>query len=207
MEWEIDPDLKTIQIMADVAHQRTKSDPADVTNWLTLGRCLIHLGRFTQAATCLREAIELFPQSEQLEIDLAQVLLFQNSMEEALMHVKNALSITPADPGARRLYFDLVASQQSTENAALDNSDGNAFSPEIPRLIEMQARSLEPVEVLKLCDLYLAANPAHTNAKYLKAVALAALGKCVVLSILVVLLRYRNFPPRVTKMIRHSVMP
>lgn len=177
MRWVAELEFKKMRVALQLALKGVASSPDRLGNWLILGRTLFALGEFQEAATHLREAVSILPSSAELRLLLATTLIAQDLFEEALPHAEAALAITPEDVGARRLVVELIASLQHGDRARLDMDGVAEASPTRSDLIEMQGMSLGPMSTLELCDAQLAKNAAHTNAKYLKAIALAVLGR------------------------------
>src|SRR5262249_7955097 len=159
------------RVALQLAREGVASSPDRLGNWLILGRTLFALGEFEEAATCLRDAVAILPLSAELRLLLATTLMAQDLFEEALPHAEAALVIAPRDVGTRRLVFELVASLKHGDGGRLDMGSLAEVLPTRSDLMEMQGTSLGPVSTLELCDAQLEENAAHTNAKYLKAIA------------------------------------
>jgi uncharacterized protein (TIGR02466 family) len=177
MQWVTELEFKKIKVAVELARKGVALSPDHPGNWLILGRALVALGKFQDAAAHLREAVAILPASAELRLLLVQTLMAQDLLEEALPHAETALVIAPDDALARYLTLELIASSKNGDGARLDMDAVAALSSISPRLMEIQANSLGPVGTLELCDAQLAENPAHTNSKYLKAIALAVLGR------------------------------
>jgi len=176
MEWVEGLDGRKMQAVAGLARRGTASNPGIVGHWLTLGRALIDLGEFRDAAACVREAIAVLPQSAELRLVLVEALLMQDLFEEALPHAETAVVIAPGHAHAMRLYCYLLDVLKCWDKAVLDRDAIFASSGSNSGVMAMHAKSLGAAGALELWDSQLAANPAHTDAKYLKAIALAAVG-------------------------------
>ena len=116
-----------------------------------------------------------FPASLELRLLLVETLMAQDLFEEALPHAETALVIAPDN--ARAKYLSLYTALHGDGSAKLDMEAVAALSSESPRLMQVRANSLGSLNTLNLCDELLLENPAHTNAKYLKAIALAVLDR------------------------------
>jgi tetratricopeptide (TPR) repeat protein len=162
---------------AALARQAIAANPDSVGNWLSLARVLLAAGEVEEAAARLREAIGILPSSAELHLLLADALHERDLYEEALSHAKAALAIAPADVRARHRCVDLLVALRRWDEVALDSTAAAEFLPTVPNLLARRTKLLGPAGAIELCDALLAANPAHTNAKYLKAVILAKLGR------------------------------
>jgi len=177
MRWLSDFEARKARVAVELARKAIADTPDRPGAWLALGRALISLGEFQDAAARLREAIATLPPSDELLILLVHALFAQDLFEEAVPHAEAALAMDPSDARARRLYFDVLTSSKCWDRTGLDAADVAAFSPFNTRLMEMRTKSLGPLSTVEMCDALLAANPAHTNARYLKALNLAKLGR------------------------------
>jgi tetratricopeptide (TPR) repeat protein len=177
MQWVTDPPFQKMQAAAELARKAIAANPDGVGNWLSLARVLLATGEVQEAAARLREAIRTLPPSAELHLLLVNALHEQDLYEEALFHAETALSIAPSNVGAKRRYLDLLVALQRWDEGVLDSTAAAEFLPTVPNLMAKQAKLLGPERAIELCDAQLATNPAHTNAKYLKAIVLAKLGR------------------------------
>ncbi len=146
--------------------------PGEPENWLVLGNALTVLGELEEAAAVLREAVRTLPFVPEFRLLLAMPLTALDLHDEALSHVEAVLEAAPDHAKARFLRLEILANLRRWDevDAASDPSTD-------PRLMQQYARSLTAEDALALYDRQLAVNPAHTNAIYLKAVALAGQGR------------------------------
>jgi uncharacterized protein (TIGR02466 family) len=103
--------------------------------------------------------------------------LSQDLFEEALPQAEAAVTLSPDNPDAKRLYAELLASLKQWDKVAVAEDARTDTLRSNPRLMVMRAKSLGPEGSLEMCTQQLSENPAHTNAKFLKALALAALDR------------------------------
>ncbi len=176
MLWEAEVDLGKMSLAVELARGATRARPAAIGNWAVLGRSLICLGRWDEAAECLRRAVSVLPPSVELEIVLAEALLGLDLFEEALPHAENAIGLAPANSVAKRVHLAVLAALRRPPMAYLDPDALAVAASSNPVLMEMRVQALGPEEGLNFCNRQLAADPSHTNAKYLKAITLATLG-------------------------------
>ncbi len=71
-------------------------DPNDPLNWVGLGRCLVRLGRATEAVHALRRAIELDPGDVLAHRDLGHFLLDTGHSNEAAEIFARAIALAEA---------------------------------------------------------------------------------------------------------------
>ncbi len=175
MQWLPEFGGAKARVAAALARKAIDDMPDNEGRWLVLGRALILLGEFRDAASHLRDAIAILPRSEELRLLLVDVLVAQGLLEEALPHAKAALAIAPNNPRAKRFCLELLVSLERRDGIDLASEAAAALLSSNSRLLQVQAKSLGPMGTLDLCDSVLAENSAHTYAKYLKALALGAL--------------------------------
>lgn len=177
MQWVADRPFPKMQAAAELARKAIAANPNRGENWLSLARILLAAGEIEEATARLREAIGLLPPTAELHLLLVNALHEQDLYEEALVHAEVALAIAPGNAGAKRRYLDLLVTLQRWDEVALDSAATAEFLPSIPNLMAKQTKLLGPARAIELCDAQLATNPAHTNAKYLKAIMLAKLDR------------------------------
>jgi cytochrome c-type biogenesis protein CcmH len=86
--------------------ERLEREPDNVEGWVLLGRSYSAMGRFPEASTALRRAVELQADDPSLLADYADVLAMANgqSLEgEAMRAIEKALAIDPDHPKALAL--------------------------------------------------------------------------------------------------------
>ncbi len=174
MHWEARVGFEHSQAAVEMARRGVQSDPSKPGNWAILSCALRHLGDFEGATDCLREAVITTPKSVDLRLRLVEVLIALDRCEEALPHAEAALELAPGDPTAMTLFLDLLL--MSRLNDRLDMKAVAAFAGRNPHLMGVHVRSLEPAAKVQWCEAVLAENPGHAYARYLKAMALVALG-------------------------------
>lgn len=175
MHWETRVGFAHSQAAADLARSGIRSDPFRPGNWLILSSALRHLGDFEGATGCLREAVAAVPESLELRLQLAAALITLDSWEEALPHAEAALELAPGDPKAMVLFLDLLIEMR--RNDRLDREAVAALAGKNTNLMGAHVRSLDPAARIQWCEGLLAENPGHAYARYLKAIALVALGR------------------------------
>jgi tetratricopeptide (TPR) repeat protein len=176
MEWIYDFGPKKARVVAELARRRL-ADARDMpTSWLALAGILTKTGEFEEATVCLREAVERLPDSAKLQCALAWALMRQDKFEEARAQSDAALALAPDDPETRMSHFGLLARTRSWDAAG---KSLDAMSGSLPAFgaIMTQAQRLDLPSLLAFCEARLAENPAWTDAKFFKALALAKLGR------------------------------
>lgn len=175
MRWEARVGFEHSQAVVEMARRGLRSDPSRPGNWLILSRALYHLGDLEGAAGCLREAVVAAPNSVELHLQLVKALIALESWGEALPHAEAALELAPGDPKAMILFLDLLDIMHLDDR--LDNEAVAALAGKNSNLMGMHLRSLDPAARIRWCEALLAENPGHAYARYLKAIALVALGR------------------------------
>jgi Putative 2OG-Fe(II) oxygenase len=172
MQWETELSPTGLQAAVELARRAVESHPGRSGNWMVLSHALAKLGKSSEAIVCLREALVMLPQASELHARLAELLLAEDQWEAALPHVETALACSPSDLYARRIHLDLLAML-----SAQNSPDFDSISADSVHLLRLQARRRSPAGVVELCNDLLAENPGHTDAIYIKALALARLGR------------------------------
>jgi uncharacterized protein (TIGR02466 family) len=176
MEWVHDFGPKKVRVAAELARRRAADAPDLPASWLALADILMKMGEFEEATACLRDAVERLPDSAKLQCTLAWALMRQDEFEEARAQSDMALALAPDDPEIRRSHFELLARTGSWDAAG---KSLDAMSGSLPAFgaIITQAQRLDPASLLAFCEARLSENPAWTDAKFFKALALAKLGR------------------------------
>jgi uncharacterized protein (TIGR02466 family) len=162
--------------IATLAREQVRVAPQRISSWLTLSDILRRLGVIDETIATLREAIAVLPAAVDLRLALAGDLRRQNLFEEAIAEIDKALSLEPEDERARLQKLDLLLLAR-TKPSHFEGADLATHALSNPRVMDRLTARAAPDEVLKLCEDWLARDPAHTYAKYLRAVALARLGR------------------------------
>src|SRR5579862_7800251 len=137
-------DCRKMQAVAELARRGTATRPDIVGHWLTLGRALIDLGEFRDAAARMREAIALLLPSAELRLVLIEALLTQDLFEEALPHAEVALQIAPGHAHAMRIYCYLLDILKCWDKAVLDNDAMAALARSNASGMPLPVRPLGP---------------------------------------------------------------
>lgn len=116
-------DLAVTQIegMIDRLAQRLKSVPDDGEGWAMLGRSYAVLGKFGEALSAYRRAVELRPQDAQILADLADALGSANGKSldgEPETLINKALSMDPGNAKALSLSGTLAFNRNDPATAA-----------------------------------------------------------------------------------------
>lgn len=117
-----------IQRMVSALAERLKAEPGNAEGWLMLGRSYTALGRYRDAATAFRKAVDLLPGNASLLADLADVLamaqgrrlageparLIQQALDADPRHVKalalaGSVAFETKDYSAARGYWERLA--------------------------------------------------------------------------------------------------
>jgi hypothetical protein len=160
-----------------MARKATAQNPDIAESWLIRSRTLLEVGEAREAQDCLREAIARMPGRAVLHAALARILESDDCFEEALAQARQALALSPDSTNAKSVYFELLVITRDWDEAGKIIDDVAALSPLNIRLMEAWGRLRGLEALLSLCDARLAENPAHTDAHYFKALALAKLGR------------------------------
>jgi uncharacterized protein (TIGR02466 family) len=174
MQWESELSFEQLHGAVELARHGARLDPNTPGNWLVLSHALAKLGKFEEATGCLRDAVALLPRAFEVRIRLVEILFDQDSFDEALLHVEQALALAPDEARAKRFHLDLLALMGAHQN--LDIAKLSAFLTDSAHLLNVAAKSLGSAGTLELCESILAERPGHTCATYLKALSLAQLG-------------------------------
>jgi uncharacterized protein (TIGR02466 family) len=177
MQWVSDVGLEKVRAVADVTRAAVRANPGNLNLRLALGRVLLGLGEYDEANATLSEAVTATPGSAELRLALAHVAMAQDRFEDALVQIDAAQGSAPEDAQVRQLYFIAKIAAGTLDPAALESDEAKALLSSTPALMLKVARRLGPAGALQICDDQLRRDPAHTNAKYLKALALAELGR------------------------------
>jgi tetratricopeptide (TPR) repeat protein len=183
----LDRNPRLSRAAAEMTRKSTAQNPHIEDTWLIRSRVLLDMGETREAQDCLREAIARLPGRMALHVALARALQSDDRFEEALAETREALRLVPEDKDAKILCFELLVLTKNRDEAESIADDIAALSPANVRLMELWERLRSPQDLLALCNVQLAENPAHTDAHYYKALALAKLGRaaeaCEVISL------------------------
>ena len=175
MQWQPTLSFEQLQAAAELARHGTLANPAQAGNWLTLTHVLVKLSQFEEAIARAQEALGIFPESLDVRLRLAEILLAYDRLNEAMLHAEIALRIAPSDPRAIRLHLNLLT--LVIAGSTPDRDLVASYAASNPRLLALHVKSLDATGTLALCDALLAEKPGHTHATYVKAITLTRLGR------------------------------
>jgi len=155
--------------------------PDDIESRISLGRLLMSLGRFDEAAPALREAYELSPR----DLRLASMLLaaFQGSEDRAGAEsgLRELLERDPDFLDARLALANLLAEQERHHDSVEvleGGASGQRDSVDFLRLLALELYRVGAWEKsLATSERWLEVAPNETPAVYLKGLTLSALGR------------------------------
>jgi tetratricopeptide (TPR) repeat protein len=177
MQWEPEFYLDRYQTLLELAHRAIAEFPDQPESWKALAKLQLMQGDSRAATTFLHGAIARLPRSVELRVVLARSLLAEDAFDDALSKAHDALALDPEDPSAKILHFELLVRTGDWATAERLVADIAALSPHNEWLMSYYAHSLDPEELLSLCDAWLIERPAHTDALYFKALTLAKLNR------------------------------
>ena len=177
MQWVGDIGAEKMRAAAGLTRAATRAHPENLNAWLSLGRMLLDLGDYEEAVAALRDAAAAIPDAIDLRLALIRALMVQDRFEDALAQIEAAQALAPDDARLRQLYFSAATAAEVLDSALLESDEAKAALSATPALMFNLAQRLGPEGALRMCDAQLLREPAHTNAKYLKALALAELGR------------------------------
>lgn len=105
------------------------------------GLMLLQLGRAGEAEAPLRKAVEIAPSHAALQMNLAQWLMHENRLDEALQVVERVVANEPQQWWAWERLGDLKARMQRFEEASFHFGQAGNLKPNDPSLLFKQARA------------------------------------------------------------------
>ncbi len=118
-------------------------DPEDPGAWARLGEALLLERSFRAAEEPLRRAVELDPTNAETRIALASALWENNQPDDALLHVREATALRPADPAPHRLLGGILLWRGEYMDAAESLERSMSLTePDAEQLLEL-ARAWE----------------------------------------------------------------
>lgn len=135
--------------------------PTFAKAWYNLASALVPLGQWAEVAACFEKAIALAPDNDVAHFNLAVALRKQERIDEAMMHCRRALAITPHFIEATVYLYQLA-------RHGCDWRLADQLTPELDRLSDKQIKKgLKPSESPML-SLRRRADP-ETNLKIARA--------------------------------------
>jgi tetratricopeptide (TPR) repeat protein len=125
-------------------------DRADEVTWFGLGQTLLALGRATEAADALREAVQLRPAYSAAHRDLGRALLEAGRSEEALAVLEHAAQVAEETRDlqtGREIAVLLRRIGRATSPTAAPTAADEIRAPEVER--PASARSLEARQLVR----------------------------------------------------------
>ena len=90
-------------------------DPTNARSAYEAGEIYRQLGQFSKALGLFEEALKNYPNFEEAHVGLARVMLYQKKPDQAIAHLRKAVSLDPEDDVA---YFQLARAYGQLGNAA-----------------------------------------------------------------------------------------
>jgi predicted Zn-dependent protease len=140
-ETEIAPALTAIDAL--IADQ-----PRDPYLWELKGQVLFDAGRAKEAEPAHRRSVELAPEAPLLRINLAQALIAEGGaphLNEAVLHIRHALSVEPDSPLAWRLLSEAYDAEGNQGMARLAAAEQNFY---LGQLLEARTFAYNARELL-----------------------------------------------------------
>jgi len=101
--WYDDPD-ESKKLAASAAQKAAELNERNVAAWFTLGRMDIDAGRYDDAISKGRKAVELAPNSGESHGYLGTYLMYNGDCEEAITELELAIRLSPRDPRNAMFY-------------------------------------------------------------------------------------------------------
>jgi len=177
MRWVSEFDPAKTRLAAELARRTTETYPDRVGAWQTLVEAECGLGNFPAAVAALEQAIACIPASAELHLLLAKTLIRTDAFEAARAPLNHALALAPDRADVRALHAEFLAKIGLWDAAASSFDAATGDAPSQSRIVAANARRLEPEALVAYCEAQLVRNPAYTDARYFRALALARLGR------------------------------
>ena len=181
MRWQADFDFNKLQIFAKLAREGMVRSPNKCQQRINLARLLIQLGAYSEAEAGLYQARDRFPDSPEIPYLIAVTLKKRGCFHEAAIMLDTVIEKFSENSEEVDFYLKVLSRLNRLDNVKLFQGSSS------PHLFHRDIKSLEPQAALAFCDKHLAVNPRHIEARYFKAVILAALGEneaaCAVISV------------------------
>ena len=131
-----------------------------------LGEALFAAKRYEEAATALRQAAELDPESVRIQFNLANVLEILGLLEEAEVHFERVIALDPDDVGGRINYAVHLENQGRLDEALVQASAASRVAPSLAEALVLQAQIHDKLghhdQVIALIDSLMAMNPENS---------------------------------------------
>jgi tetratricopeptide (TPR) repeat protein len=105
-----------------------------------VGRCLIELGKGSEALASLDHALFLNPNSSEAHLRMAQLFIAANAPEKAQAHIDYAAALRPDDPEMLEVRSDLLAAEGRGDLAERDLLRASQLSKNADRAAERLAQ-------------------------------------------------------------------
>jgi tetratricopeptide (TPR) repeat protein len=105
-----------------------------------VGRCLIELGKGSDALASLEHALFLNPNSSEAHLRMAQLFIAANAPEKARAHIDYAAALRPDDPEMLEVRSDLFAAEDRPDLAERDLLRASQLSKNADRATERLAQ-------------------------------------------------------------------
>lgn len=181
MIWLEDSSIGVLPAVVELARRAAEREPENAPAWQRLGETQLLAGASTKAITSFSRALGLMPDSGELQLQLAGIYGRAGDFESAIQLVERYLLGRPENTAARIKRFELLVNAEKWEAARLQAKEVESLDPANVALVSLAAKQASEDnrwhELLRTCDIALAAFPAHTSARYYRAIALASLGR------------------------------
>lgn len=158
-----------------LAYRALEHRPGDTAAIVNLAQQLIASGAEEEALRLLRPAVAAQPRAAPLHLALAKALNADGDPDAAVAQADAALKIDPAHREAQAIRVHLLATLGRTKPLA--GQDLTSLAAESSSVLAFVTRTTEPEQALALCDRVLADKPTLGDVQYLRALALARLGR------------------------------
>ncbi|MFL6436669.1 MAG: tetratricopeptide repeat protein [Terriglobales bacterium] len=105
-----------------------------------VGRCLIELGKGSDALASVDHALFLNPDSSEAHLRMAQLFIAANAPEKAQPHIDYAAAVRPDDPEMLDIRSDLFAAEDRADLAERDLLRASQLSKNADRAVERLAQ-------------------------------------------------------------------
>jgi tetratricopeptide (TPR) repeat protein len=155
--------------------------PDSLGHWQALLRVLRELGRTEEAMVCADEALNRFPGNVELRVLRIRTAIQLGDAKYALADARKLWNALPESSVVGRLLLDALKAAKHWDEVETTARDMEWARSDPQISLEIFADRWIVVgrldELLRCCDLVLAQSPAHTDATYYRAIALAILGR------------------------------
>ena len=95
------------QVLIIFLEKKLKKDPNDLQGWLILSRTCVLSGHFQKADKYYKNALELFPNNENILLEIALLKKKTNQTESAEKYLNRLKNLDPSNVKARELLIEI----------------------------------------------------------------------------------------------------